>query len=314
VQKFLTFKLSNLLTHVTLLAVTFNLFLVLLVQAVLWGSAFAGIKIGLESLDAGHLTLLRHVVASLCFVPFLLFTKSRLFPNWRDVPFFFFIGFLGYSVYHTALNFGELNVSAGTASLIIATAPAFTAIVAYFLLGDKLPVLGWAGILLSFAGVALIVLGDTPELGFNVYALLILLSAVVTAFYATLQRPLFKTYTAAEVTAFATWAGTVPMLIFLPGFFEDLRGSSLNSLLAGVYIGIFPSAIAYTLFAYAISKLPVTSVASFLYTVPIFGLLFSWLLLGEVPTWLTVVGGLIAIAGIVVVNRSRQQQQLKIEG
>jgi drug/metabolite transporter (DMT)-like permease len=314
VQKFLIFKLSNLLTHVTLLAVTFNLFLVLLVQAVLWGSAFAGIKIGLESLDAGHLTLLRHVVASLCFVPFLLFTKSRLFPNWRDVPFFFFIGFLGYSVYHTALNFGELNVSAGTASLIIATAPAFTAIVAYFLLGDKLPVLGWAGILLSFAGVVLIVLGDTPELGFNVYALLILLSAVVTAFYATLQRPLFKTYTAAEVTAFATWAGTVPMLIFLPGFFEDLRGSSLNSLLAGVYIGIFPSAIAYTLFAYAISKLPVTSVASFLYTVPIFGLLFSWLLLGEVPTWLTVVGGLIAIAGIVVVNRSRQQQQLKIEG
>jgi drug/metabolite transporter (DMT)-like permease len=288
--------------------VTLNLFFVLLVQAVLWGSAFAGIKIGLESLEAGHLTLLRHLVASLCFIPFLVLTKSRLLPNWRDVPFFFFIGFLGYSIYHTALNYGELNVSAGTASLIIATAPAFTAIVAYFLLKDKLPVLGWAGILLSFAGVVLIVLGDNPELGFNVYALLILLSAIVTALYATLQRPLFKTYKAVEVTAFATWAGTIPMLIFLPRFIEDVGGSSLNSLLAGIYIGIFPSAIAYTLFAYAISKLPVTSVASFLYTVPVFGLLFSWFLLGEVPTWLTVVGGLIAIAGIVVVNRSRQTE------
>jgi drug/metabolite transporter (DMT)-like permease len=301
-----THHLSPVTLHVRLLAVNFTLFLVLLIQAILWGSAFAGIKIGLESLTAGHLTLLRHVVASLCFIPFLLFTKSRLLPNWRDVPSFFLIGFLGYSVYHTALNYGELNVSAGTASLIIATAPAFTAIVAYFALGDTLPILGWAGILLSFAGVVLIVLGDTPELGFNVYALLILLSAIVTALYAVLQRPLFKTYKAVEGTAFATWAGTIPLLIFSPGFLEDLGGSSLNSLLAGVYIGIFPSAIAYTLFAYAISKLPVTSVASFLYTVPVFGLLFSWFLLGEVPTWLTMVGGLIAIAGIVVVNRSRQ--------
>ncbi len=284
---------------------TLALFFVLLIQAILWASAFAGIKIGLESLAAGHLTLLRHVVASLCFIPFLLFTKSRLFPKWRDVPFFFLLGFLGYSVYHTALNYGELNVSAGTASLIIATAPAFTAIIAFFFLNDKLPVLGWLGIFISFAGVVLIVLGDNPEIGFNIYALLILLSAVVTALYAVLQRPLFKTYKAVEVTAFATWAGTMPMLIFLPGFFSNLQTSTTNSLLAGIYIGIFPSAIAYTLFTYAISKLPVTRVASFLYIIPVFSLFFSWLLLNEVPTWLTLIGGLIAVAGIVVVNRSR---------
>lgn len=290
---------------------TLNLFFVLLIQAVLWASAFAGIKIGLESLEAGHLTLLRHLVASLCFLPFLLLTKSKLFPNWRDVPFFFAIGFLGYSVYHTALNYGEVNVSAGTASLIIAAAPAFTAIAASLLLKDRLPVVGWGGILLSFAGVALIVFGDNPEIGFNRYALLILLAALVSALYATLQRPLFKTYKAVEVTAFATWAGTVPMLIFLPGFVNDLQTSTTNSLLAGIYIGIFPSAIAYSLFAYAISKMPVTSVASFLYIIPVFSLFFSWLLLGEVPTWLTLVGGLIAIAGIIVVNRSRQQQVVK---
>ncbi|MGL4609930.1 MAG: DMT family transporter [Trueperaceae bacterium] len=288
---------------------TLNLFFVLLTQAILWGSAFAGIKVGLESLDAGHLTLLRHLVASLCFIPFLFFTKSKLFPKWRDVPFFFLIGFLGYSVYHTALNYGELNVSAGTASLIIATAPAFTAIVAYFLLDDKLPTLGWVGIFLSFAGVVLIVLGDNPELGFNLYALLVLLSAFVTAFYATLQRPLFKTYKPIEVTAFATWAGTLPMFIFWPGFVEGLSNAAPASVWAGVYMGTFPSAIAYTLFAYAISKLPVTSVSSFLYSVPVFGLFFSWLLLNEIPTPLTVLGGLIAIAGIFVVNRSRQKQK-----
>jgi drug/metabolite transporter (DMT)-like permease len=288
-------------------SVTPRLVFILLTLAMLWGSAFVGIKFGLESLSPGHLTLLRQLVASLCFVPFLLLTKRKLFPKWRDVPFFLLLGLLGYTIYHTALNYGEINVSAGTASLIIATAPAFTAIFATFFLSERLAMFGWLGIVLSFAGVALIVLGDNPELGFNLYALLILLSAIVTALYQTLQRPLFKTYSAVEVTAFATWAGTIPLVVFLPGFAPELSSATASSLWAGLYLGIFPSAIAYSLLAYAISKLPVTLVASYLYTVPVFGLLFSWLLLGEIPSWLTVLGGLVALGGIILVNQSKQR-------
>jgi drug/metabolite transporter (DMT)-like permease len=289
------------------LAVTPRLVFILLTLAMLWGSAFVGIKFGLESLTPGHLTLMRQLVASLCFVPFLLFTKRKLFPHWRDVPFFFLLGVLGYTIYHTTLNYGEIRVSAGTASLIIATAPAFTAIFAAFFLSERLAVFGWFGIMLSFAGVVLIVLGDNPELGFNLYALLILLSAIVTALYQTLQRPLFKTYSAVEVTAFATWAGTIPLFVFLPGFASELSTASASSLWASLYLGIFPSAIAYSLLAYAISKLPVTLVAAYLYTVPVFGLLFSWLLLGEIPSWLTVLGGLVALGGIIMVNLSKQR-------
>jgi drug/metabolite transporter (DMT)-like permease len=96
------------------------------------------------------------------------------------------------------------------------------------------------------------------------------------------------------------------MLIFLPGFFSNLASAEASAVWAGIYIGIFPSAVAYSLFAYAISKLPVTLVAAFLYSVPVFGLFFSWLLLGEVPSWLTLVGGLIAICGIVIVNQSKK--------
>jgi drug/metabolite transporter (DMT)-like permease len=288
-------------------SVTPGLVVVLLLVAMLWGSAFVGIKFGLESLSPGHLTLLRQVVASLCFIPYLLVTKRKLFPRWRDLPFLFLLGLLGYSIYHVALNYGELEVSAGTASLIIATAPAFTAIFAVLLLSERLASVGWFGLLLSFGGVVLIVVGDTPELGFNLYALLILLAAIVTALYQTLQRPLFKTYSAVEVTAFATWAGTLPLFIFLPGFIQELSSASVNSLWSGLYLGIFPSAIAYSLLAYAISKLPVTLVAAYLYTVPVFGLFFSWLLLGEIPTSLTLLGGLIALVGIVMVNQSKQR-------
>jgi drug/metabolite transporter (DMT)-like permease len=96
---------------------TWGMFFNLFILAVLWGSAFPGIKLGLSGLSAANLTLLRFAVASLCFLLFLLVTGKRLWPERRDVPSFFLIGFLGITVYHLALNYGELHVSAGAASV-----------------------------------------------------------------------------------------------------------------------------------------------------------------------------------------------------
>ena len=274
----------------------------LLVLVVVWGSAFPMIKVGLEGLSAPHLTLARHLVASLAFALFLMLTRNRLLPNRRDVPYFFLLGLLGITVYHLALNFGELRVSAGASSLIIATAPAITAVLAFFLAAERLPVLGWLGSAVAFAGVALIVLGDDAAVGFNPYAGLVLLSSVVTAFYFVLQKPLFARYRAVEVTAFSTWAGTVPLLLFLRGFGADVADAGLAPLAASAYIGVFPSALAYSILAFAISKASASLVTTYLYLVPVFSLLFSWLVLGEVPTWLTLAGGTVAVTGIVVVN------------
>ncbi len=285
----------------------------LLVLAVLWGSAFPLIKIGLEGLSVPHLTLARHLVASLAFVPFLALTGCRLLPAWRDVPYFFLLGIPGITIYHLALNYGELRVSAGAASLIIATAPAITAIVAFFLAGERFPLLGWAGSAVSFSGVALIVLGDGVEVGFNPFALLILVSAVLTAFFFVLQKPVLRRYRAVEVTAFATWAGTVPMLLFLPGFAAGVAEAGTGPLLAAAYIGLFPSAVAYTIFSYALSKASASLVTVYLYTVPVFSLLFSWLFIGEVPNLLTLFGGAVAVAGIVVVNWAKRRDSFRTE-
>lgn len=289
-------------------AVTPGLFLNLLLLAILWGSAFPGIKMGLEGLSAPHLTLLRFAVASLCFVPYLVYKRRSLLPAKADAPFFLLLGLLGITVYHLALNFGQAHVTAGAASLIIATAPAITAVVAYFLIRDRLPPLGWLGIAVSFGGVSLIVMGDSPELGFNPYALLILISAVVTAFFAVLQKRMFARYSAVQVTAFSTWAGTLPLLVFLPGLPADLADAGLAPLLSTVYIGVFPAAFAYAQFSYAISVAPVTLVAAYLYMVPVFSFLFAWLWIGEVPTLLTVLGGAVAIVGIALVNYAKRRK------
>lgn len=282
-------------------------FLALLGVAVLWGSAFPLIKIGLEGLSVPHLTVARHLVASAAFVPFLLLTGARLRPQTRDVPWFLLLGGTGIFVYHTALNAGELRVSAGATSLIIASAPAITALLARWITGERMPVIGWLGSLISFAGVALIVLGDSEGLRFDPFAGFVLLSAFATSLYFVLQQRMFARYKAVEVTAFVTWGGTVPMLAFLPGLPADLMDAPLRSLLATGYIGLFPSALAYSLFAFALSRAAITQVTAMLYSVPVFSLTLSWWFLGEVPSLLTVIGGTIAIAGIVVVQRARRR-------
>jgi drug/metabolite transporter (DMT)-like permease len=97
------------------------------------------------------------------------------------------------------------------------------------------------------------------------------------------------------------------MLVFLPGIGEAVTTASSSAVGATIYSGVFPSAIAYTLFAFALSRAPATIVTAWLYIVPLFALLAAWLLLGEVPSALTAVGGVIAIAGVVVLNVAKQR-------
>lgn len=279
----------------------------LLVLVALWGSAFPMIKVGLDGLSPTHLTLARHLVASACFVPFLALRRLRFLPERRDLPGFFLLGLLGFTIYQLALVVGEQRVPAGASSLIIATAPAITALLAYLFLSERMPLGGWLGSLLALAGVALIALGASGRFTFNPYALFVLLSAVSTSFFAILQRRMLGRYRAVEVTAFATWAGTVPMLLFLPGFAGDLASAGTAPLAATAYIGIFPSAVAYSLFAFGLSRAPVTVVTTYLYLVPVSALFFSWLVLGEIPTSLTIAGGAVAIVGIALVNAAKQR-------
>lgn len=279
----------------------------LLVLVSLWGSAFPMIKVGLDGLSPTHLTLLRHLVASACFVPVLLLRGLRTRPAARDLPMFFVLGMLGFTVYQLALVVGEQRVPAGASSLIIASAPAVTAVLAYLLLGERMPAGAWFGSLLALGGVGLIALGARGPLSFNPYALFVLLSALSTSFFTILQRPLFARYRPVEVVAFATWAGTVPMVAFLPGFVGDVASAGAAPLAAVGYIGMFPSAVAYSLYAMSLSKAPVTVVTTYLYLVPVSSLFFSWLLLAEVPSLLTVLGGAVAILGIALVNAAKQR-------
>lgn len=276
-------------------------YLMIGVALLLWAAAFPGIRAGLEGYGPGELALFRFGTASLVLAVYALVTRMRL-PDARDLPVIIMAGLLGISFYHVALNFGEQTVPSAAAALIISSSPVFTAMLSSRFLGERLSWMGWAGVLLSFAGVAVISLGHGEDVSFDPNAVLILLAAVATALYMTISKRPLGRYSGLEFTSYAIWAGTVPLLFFAPGLVEQIPAAPLSATLAAIFLGVFPGAMSYVLWSFALAKMPTTALAVFLNFQPVNAAIIAWFWLGEVPSALTFIGGVIAVAGVALVQ------------
>jgi drug/metabolite transporter (DMT)-like permease/GNAT superfamily N-acetyltransferase len=278
-----------------------------------WSSAFTAVSMIVApggGYGPGQLVLFRFLVASATMAIVAVARRQRL-PRREDVGHIMLAALFGITTYQLAFTFGETGVSAGASALIIASGPIWTALLAVAFLGERLNKYGWAGVALAFAGVSAISFGEgTGGFAFQPMAAVTLVAALATATYFVLSKKPLRSYSALEFTSYVIWFGTVPMLVFLPGLVQQLPAAPAWATATIVYLGVFPGALAYALWSYALSGMPASTTASFLYAQPVLASLVAWVVQKAVPSTVTMIGGTLALAGVVIVQTKGRPKEV----
>lgn len=275
---------------------------------VLWASAFVSIRSAGEAYSPGALALGRLLAGTLTLGTILLVRREGLPPRaaWPGIV---RSGLLWFGLYMVVLNWGEQEVDAGTAAMVVNIGPVLIALLGAGLLGEGLPRRLLAGMAVSFAGAAVVGLSMSGDGGSSVLGVLLcLVAAVAYAGGVVSQKPSLRHGSALQVTTFGCLIGTVACLPFAGVLVSQAAHAPLSATLNMVYLGVFPTALAFTTWAYALARTTAGRMGATTYAVPALVVLMSWLLLDEVPAPLTVGGGLICLAGVAL-SRTRPRRR-----
>jgi len=269
-----------------------------------WASSFPAIRAGLAGFGPAEMAALRFALAGGPAALFLILTRAKL-PEPGDIWRFLVGGVIFIAGYALLLNFGQRVVPAGPAAFIINTNPIMTAVLAMMILGERFSLTAWLGTALSFAGIGVIALGKGLDVEIGMSVLLILGAAFCNAITTVVQKPLFARYKPLHVAAWNMAIGGFVLLPFLPSAIEQAKAAPSISFWSVVYLAVVPSLIAYGTWAITLSRLPAARASNFQYAVPPMAMLIGFFWLGEIPTVFGLIGGAMALAGVVVVNLKR---------
>lgn len=272
-----------------------------LVTVVLWASAFIGIRGAGPHFDPGSLALLRMAVGTVALGLIALRRGIRL-PQGRQWLLIAAWGVGWFCVYNLALNAAERTLDAGTAAMVVNLAPLLVVVFSGLFLREGFPRPLLIGAPIAFLGVVLIGMNSSTSAGLDIAGLLLaLLAAVMYAGCTLLQKHLLSGGAdSTTLTWFGAIAGTVALLPWTGRLIADLQTAPLDATLWVVYLGIFPTAIAFTTWAYVLQRSTAGQTSATTYVVPAIAILMSWLVLGEVPTLMMFVGGALCLLGVLV--------------
>ncbi len=283
----------------------------LLLTVLFWGVNFSVVKFALAALPPLAFNGLRFVIAAATMFILAHATGHRFNFRRRHIVYLIGLGLLGNTAYQVFFVFGIANTTADNSSLILATVPAWVALVGTIANVERVEAGGWAGVGLSLLGITLIIMGSDRQAKFHFGSatfsgdLLILLATLCWSGYTLLSRPMMRHYSSAAVTSFSTLMGTIPLvLLSTPSLIRlNWDGVPPAAWLALIFSGIFGIALAYFFWNYGVSRLGSARTSLYSNLVPPIALLTAWFWLGETLTPQQWLGALLALAGVVLARR-----------
>ncbi len=294
------------------------------VTVLAWASAFVVIRFAAAWLSPGALSLGRLLVGTVALTAMTSlprFGGGRRLASLRALPtkvrwLLVLVGLAWFALYNVALNAGERHVDAGTASMVIQISPVLVAVLAGTVLREGFPAPLVVGLAIALAGTLLIGIasgaartggggGGSPGLG----VALVVVSAVAYAGALVAQKVVLRHLSGLVVTWAACTVGTVACLPFAGELVRGLADAPPLVWWAVVYLGLVPTALAFSTWAYALGRSDAGRLATTTYAVPPVAIGLGWLLLGEVPLLLAVVGGVVSLIGVGVARRPGRRRR-----
>jgi drug/metabolite transporter (DMT)-like permease len=286
-----------------------------LVTVVLWASAFVGIRALADDVSPGALALGRLAIGSLALSLIVALRRPAMPPR-RTLPLIVAVGVLWFGGYNLALTAAEREVDAGTAAMLVNIGPILIAVFGGLFLHEGFPARLFAGSFVAFVGAAIIGLatsGSTSAGDATLGIVLCLVAAVAYAIGVTLQKPAVATTPALTVTWLSCLVGVVACLPFAPELAANVGTAPPSAIAWLLYLGLFPTALAFTTWAYALGRTTAGRLGSTTYLVPAVAIVLGWLLLGESPAPLALLGGAVAIAGVVIARWAPTRRRAVVE-
>ena len=266
-----------------------------------WASAFPAIRVAAPDLGVIGLSFIRLSIAALALIAITPFAHVRP-PERRHALLLIAAAFFGMTAYQVLLNAGELHVPAGPASIVVASAPLISVAIAAAALGERLTVAKVAGSGVAIAGVVVVCLARSGA-SLTSALWIVVGAAVVQGIYHPLTKPLLRTRSALEVATYTMVAGALMSLPLLPWGWDQLVSAAPSAWASALYLALVPSALGFVLWGYAVANLSVATSTSLLYLVPPVAVFIAFVWLGEIPRPGELLGGLVVLAGVVLVTQ-----------
>lgn len=274
-----------------------------------WGLSFVWFKIVVKWYDPITIIFLRLIISGSLMVLFMLLTRSWQTINRKHLKYFLLLSFFQPFCYFLGESFGLTMVSSTIASVIIATIPLFSPIAAYFMVKEKVTKHIIAGIIVSFAGILLMLFNPDFSLNASPKGVMLLFVAVLAAVaYSVIIRKISHEYNPVTIITHQNLIGAV---YFLPLFliFDFKHFISVEPtwelISAMLQLSVFASTLAYVFYIIAIKGMGMIKANVFTNLIPVFTGLFSFLILNEKFTTFKIAGMILVMFGVLVSQSHR---------